>query len=816
MRLVREDVEGVTGSTGAPAGEMRERVRLFDWAATPLGPRERWSASLEWAVELILSSGFPMGVRWGPEFTMIYNDACASLIGDKHPGALGRSLAESWPEINEQLGPICAAILRGERPGFFAEDHPWSLRRHGMLEESRFTISYSPIPDPTAKSGIGGILITSFETTERVRNERVLRVLTSQLEAEVQQRTRERDRVWQVSEDLLGVSNFDGYFVSINPAWTRLLGWSEEEIKALHVRMLRHPDDAPRSEAGRARLAQGVQTVRMENRFRHRDGSWRWISWTMTADDGLIYVAGRHVTEEKKAAEALRTSERQFRALISGVTDYAFIMLDPTGIVASWNTGAQRIKGYTAEEIIGRHFSQFYTEEDRAAGLPQRSIAIATETGKFEAEAWRMRKDGSRFFANVVIDAVRDENGKLIGFAKITRDVTERRNAQETLERTQRQLAQSQKMEALGQLTGGVAHDFNNLLMVVGGQAQALLRRATDPKDVRALEAVRAAASRGEALTRQLLTFARRQPINPETVCPARTIAAFRNVLESSVPSSISLTLDIPDSISAIGVDVAEFELALVNLVVNARDAMPEGGTIKLSARNVTLNGDETDDQVAGDFVALTLTDTGTGIPEEVRAKVFEPFFTTKTPDKGTGLGLSQVYGFVRQSRGGISIASDVGRGTAVTLYLPVSHEPVAVKGAAPAPISQSNGRGELILVVEDNPEVKTVAIALLEQLNYRTRAAENAHEALELLDADRVVDLVFTDVMLPGGLNGVEFAAIVRDRFPEIPVLLTSGYAKALHGPHGLPILRKPYQIEALAQAVRSALERGRRTAHP
>ena len=233
MRLVREDVAGVTGSTGAPAaGEMRERVRLFDWAATPLGPRERWSASLEWAVELILSSGFPMGVRWGPEFTMIYNDACASLIGDKHPGALGRSLAESWPEINEQLGPICAAILRGERPGFFAEDHPWSLRRHGVLEESRFTISYSPIPDPTAKSGIGGILITSFETTERVRNERVLRVLTSQLEAEVQQRTRERDRIWQVSEDLLGVSNFDGYFVSINPAWTRLLGWSEEEIKA--------------------------------------------------------------------------------------------------------------------------------------------------------------------------------------------------------------------------------------------------------------------------------------------------------------------------------------------------------------------------------------------------------------------------------------------------------------------------------------------------------------------------------------------------------------------------------------------------------
>jgi len=794
---------------------MRERFRLFDWAATPLGPRERWSESLQWAVELILSSGFPMAVRWGPDLTMIYNDAWATLIGDKHPGALGRSLSESWPEIDDTLGPVCSAILRGERPAFFAEDYPWSLRRHGVLEESRFTISYSPISDPTVQSGIGGILITSFETTERVRNERVLRVLTNQLEAEVQQRTRERDRIWQVSEDLLGVSNFDGYFANINPAWTRLLGWSEEEIKALNVRELRHPDDAAHSEAGRARLAQGVQTVRIKNRFRHRDGSWRWLSWTMTCDKGLIYVAGRHITEEKKTAEALRTSERQFRALISGVSDYAFIMLDPTGIVASWNTGAERIKGYSAQEIIGRHFSQFYTEEDRAAGLPQRSIAIATETGKFEAEAWRMRKDGSRFFANVVIDAIRDENGKLIGFAKITRDITELRNAQETLERTQRQLAQSQKMEALGQLTGGVAHDFNNLLMVVGGQAQSLLRRITDPKDMRALEAIKTASSRGEALTRQLLTFARRAPVNPETICPASAVAAFRNVLESSVPGSIALTLEIPEGIGAIAVDVAEFELALVNLVVNARDAMPKGGTITLTARNETLFGYETDDQLAGEFVAFSITDTGSGIPEEVRAKVFEPFFTTKTPDMGTGLGLSQVYGFVQQSRGGISIESEIGCGTAVTLYLPVSDEPAVAQPGAPQPAAQMNGQGETILVVEDNPDVKSVAMALLEQLNYRACHADNAHEALRLL-ADRSVDLVFTDVMLPGGLDGVELAATIGELYPDTPVLLTSGYAKALHRPHGLPILRKPYQIEALAQAVRSTLERGRRAAQP
>ncbi|MGH6665315.1 MAG: PAS domain S-box protein, partial [Pseudolabrys sp.] len=321
-----------------------------------------------------------------------------------------------------------------------------------------------------------------------------------------------------------------------------------------------------------------MPTVRMENRFRHRDGSWRWLAWTLSVDDGQIYVSGRHVTTEKEAAAALRESERQFGSLVAGVVDYALIMLDPNGIVTSWNPGAQRIKGYAAAEIIGQHFSKFYTEEDRAGGMPQRALQTAKTTGKFEAEARRQRKDGSQFFAHVVIDAIRDQSGKLIGFAKITRDITERRNAQEALERAQTQLAQAQKMEALGQLTGGVAHDFNNLLMVVSGQAQTLLRRMSEPKNVRALEAIQAAASRGEALTRQLLMFARRQSLDPHTVSPAQTIAAFEDVLTSSVRGNVELHTSIPPSVWPLSIDISEFELARVNLVVNARDAMPAGG----------------------------------------------------------------------------------------------------------------------------------------------------------------------------------------------------------------------------------------------
>ncbi|MGC1889595.1 MAG: PAS domain S-box protein, partial [Stellaceae bacterium] len=435
-------------------GEMARRIREMDWSATPLGSSEAWPQSLKLSIAMILASGFPMAIRWGPELVLIYNDAYRPILRDKHPDALGRSLREVWWEIYPELGSLNQAILRGERDAFFAENHPWSVRRHGStVEHARFTISYSPIPEETAPHGVGGILITCVETTERVRKEETLRVLNERLEAEIAERIRERDRIWQVSEDLLGVSNFDGYFTSINPAWTTLLGWSEDEIKRMHVSELRHPDDAAHSVAGRRRLAEGVPTVRMENRFRHKDGSWRWIAWTMTAENGLIYLIGRHITTEKLAAEALRESERQFRLFTEAATDHALIRLDARGVVSGWNAGAQRIEGYAEPEIVGHHFSRFYTAVDRAAGAPERALAAAATSGTYEHDGWRVRKNGSLFLAAVVIAAIRDEEGKLIGFANIMRDVTERHEARAKLQRAQEQLAQSQKMEALGQLT---------------------------------------------------------------------------------------------------------------------------------------------------------------------------------------------------------------------------------------------------------------------------------------------------------------------------------------------------------------------------
>jgi PAS domain S-box-containing protein len=810
--LVTREASRVNGDLRPSPGEMAARLGDTDWSATPLGDQEQWSDALKLSTGLILNSGFPMAIRWGPELSVIYNDAYREILGDKHPAAFGKPMREVWPEINDEIGPLCEAIMRGERGAFFAKDHSWRLRRHGnRLEEARFTIGYSPIPDDSVATGIGGLLVTAVETTGRVRGEQALRSRNRKLATQVLRRTRERDRIWQVSEDLLAVGNFEGYFLSVNPAWTRLLGWSEDEIRRFHISELRHPDDAAISDAGRADLVDGVPTVRIENRFRHKDGSWRWIAWTMTADAGLIYVIGRHTTAQKEAAEVLRDSELHFRLLVDGVVDYAIYMLDPRGVVSSWNSGAERIKGYRADEIIGRHFSQFYTAADRVAGIPDRAMAQAAAGVTYEAEGWRVRKDGSQFWASVALSAIRGNRGELLGFAKVTRDITERRQAQDALRRTQERLAQSQKLETLGQFTGAIAHDFNNMLMVVGANTHVVKRRLVDPAALRALEAVEMAAARGETLTRRLLTFSRRQALNPVTIDLRERLDALRHVLTSSARANIQIFFELAECVWPVTVDVPELELALVNIVVNARDAMPDGGIIRIAVANSHLALEDTPDDLAGEFVSISISDTGHGIDPAILSRVFEPFFTTKGRELGTGLGLSQVYGFTRQSSGTAIVASGPARGTTVTLYLPRAPGPVV---AAHSETDGHAGRGgnEKILLIEDNLEVQAVTASLLEELGYRVQRADNPDAALELLASGENFNLLFSDIVMPGPMNGVSLARHVRERYPHIAVLLTTGYAPPEELADGVvPILRKPYRIGALSAALRDTLDRGR-----
>jgi PAS domain S-box-containing protein len=492
--------------------------------------------------------------------------------------------------------------------------------------------------------------------------------------------------------------------------------------------------------------------------------------------------------------QGLFESERSFRLLVEGVADYAIYMLDPDGIVTNWNIGGQRIKGYLPQEIVGEHFSRFYTPADRANGKPARALKTAREQGRYEEEGWRVRKDGSFFWASIVIDPI-TEDGRLIGFAKITRDITERREAAFKLERMQKQLAESQKLDALGQLTGGVAHDFNNLLMVIGGSAQVLKKYAGDEKSQRAVEAIESAARRGAALTSQLLTFARRQNVNPQTVHLSERIDAVREVLNMGVGGAIQLTTDVKDDLWPIKVDISEFETALINLTINARDAMPDGGAIKISAENVTLN----DDVSKGDFVVIRVSDNGAGIPPDIVQKVFDPFFTTKPVGKGTGLGLSQVHGFAYQAGGLVSLCSELGEGTTVTISLPRdSAAMVSDKIFRTA----SSGSGT-ILLVEDNPDVATASAGLLEQLGYAVRWVSNAEAALAEIEAE-AIDLVFSDIVMPGKMDGLTLAQTIRGKYPRLPILLATGYSDTLRRTSlGFQILRKPYEIHELSQAL-------------
>jgi PAS domain S-box-containing protein len=491
-----------------------------------------------------------------------------------------------------------------------------------------------------------------------------------------------------------------------------------------------------------------------------------------------------------------------FKLLVQSIVDYAIYMLSPEGFVTSWNAGAERIKGFQTEEIVGKHFSTFYTEEDREAGMPQKVLDTARTEGKYEGEGWRLRKDGSRFWASVVVDRINDEKGNLAGFAKITRDMTEKREAQRRLEETRDQLFRAQKMEALGQLTGGLAHDFNNLLTAILGACELAIRHIDNPAKVRRmLEGVRGSAQRGANLTKQLLAFARAQPLEIKQVDLKQFFADVATLVRPSLRSDIDVVTEISDQLLPVDADAGALELVLLNLAFNARDAMAGGGTLRISAHNEVLHG--TPEGLNGEHVVLRVADTGSGMAPEVMERVFEPFFTTKSFGEGTGLGLSQVFGFAKQIGGAATVESKVGEGSTFTIYLPAS------RGANPEQ-SRRNGAHALgrVLVVEDDAFVAELAAGMLAELGFETTITHSAKEALDRLSGGEKPKLVFTDIVMPGGITGVELARKVRERFPELPVLLTTGYSQQVSSNAGFPVLQKPYQLDALAEALSKLLK--------
>lgn len=519
----------------------------------------------------------------------------------------------------------------------------------------------------------------------------------------------------------------------------------------------------------------------------------------------------RNLPEESLLNEALHQSEEQFRLLVQSVTDYAIYMLDAGGRVTNWNSGAQRIKGYTRDEIVGHHFSQFYTPEDQAAGVPARALRTAMVEGRFEQEGWRVRKDGSRFMAHVVIDPIRNAAGDFIGYAKITRDITEKQEAAAALRRTELALQQSQKMETIGKLTGGVAHDFNNLLQIISGNLQLLSRDlAGNERAERHIASALAGVNRGAKLASYLLAFGRRQALAPKVVNIGRFMFAIEDMLQRSLGEEIEVETVVSAGLWHTFIDIAQVENALLNLSINARDAMEGAGKLTIEIGNTYLDDNyarEHAEVAAGQYVMLAVSDTGSGMSPEVMAQAFEPFFSTKPEGKGTGLGLSMVYGFVKQSGGHIKIYSEVGHGTTVKLYLPRSLEGEDVVVNNESPIV--TGGSETILVAEDDEQVCATVVSMLTELGYQVLKAGDAVAALSIIESGAKIDLLFTDVVMPGPLRSPDLARKARERIPDLAVLFTSGYTQnaIVHGGRldaGVELLSKPYTREALARKIR------------
>ncbi|WP_315835920.1 PAS domain S-box protein [Bradyrhizobium prioriisuperbiae] len=790
-------------------GRLGALIRNHPWSRTQLGPILRWPQSLKTAIDMMMQSPVPMCLLWGADGITVYNDAYVGIAGNRHPAMLGKSIFETWPEVADFNRRVMDAGLAGRAVSF--RDQHLVLNRNGRPEDVWLNLDYSPIRD---EEGLpAGVLAIVSDTTKQVLAARQLRAreaelarvqrigkvggvevffengfqnrrspeyltihglppeaahesheawvarihpddrvftekqfrdaiagsgrdynaqyriirpsdgetrwisvsaeierdangravrlvgahiditereiaaaelarLNTTLEQKVEQSTRELDRLWSVSEDMLLVTDKRGVCLSVNPAWTSVLGWSEEDLLGKTSEWLEHPDDIERTRAQVAYLATDGVMPRFENRFRHKDGSYRWISWTAARDDGQVYAVGRDVTAEKKAQEALQTAEEQLR--------------------------------------------------------------------------------------------------------------------------------QSQKMEAVGQLTGGIAHDFNNLLTGIIGGLDLVKRRLASGRtnDVdRFIDAAVTSANRAAGLTNRLLAFSRRQALDLKPLDLKHLIVSLEDLLRRTLSEQVDVRIATPDNLWIAEGDANQIETALINLAIDARDAMPDGGLLTIEADNVTVAAGDPQREIApGDYIVMRVRDNGVGMPSDVQKRAFDPFFTTKPMGQGTGLGLSMVYGYAKQARGHIHLDSLEGEGTIVSLYLP--------RYLGPAKVASGDGNDaqspseETVLVIEDDSAVRLMLIEALQDLGYATIEATDDKGAIPVLESGRRIDLLVTDVGLPG-LNGRQIADFARLQRKNLRVLFITGYAEdaAMRDGFlepGTEILAKPFSIDALTGRLR------------
>ena len=801
---------------------MGERIRAYAWAASPLGEPEHWPTPLKTVVRLMLTTQHPIFIFWGPDHIQLYNDAYSRSFGpERHPSALGQRGRDCFDEIWHIIGPQIELVMEG-RGATWHENHLVPTTRNGQRDDVYWTYSYSPIDEPAAAHGVGGVLVVCSETTAQVTAQRENQLGRQRLE-----------QMFQQAPGFMAMLHGPSHvFEMVNPAYRQLVGHREvvgktvaealpEIVQQGYLDLL---DEVYRS--GEAFSASGAKYALMLRPGeaaieRHVDFVYQPITDAQGQVTG-IFVEGFDVSNAHSDALAVRelyetmeqrvsdaVAERNILADVVEFADAFILVVDLCYYVLAVNqTYANEFERIYGERLkVGDHLVE------RMHGDPKRLERVRAHFDRaINGEDFHLTEsfdstDAGRRYYDARFSPLRDRSGKQFGAIATVYDVSDRVHEQARLAEAEERVRQAQKIEALGQLTGGVAHDFNNLLMVISGGLEVIDTVAPERRD-KVLEGMRQAVERGAGLSRQLLAFSRRQPLQPEPLDLARKVGGMREMLERSLRGDVRVSLAFQEGLWPVEVDPGQLELVVLNLAVNARDAMPAGGTITLGARNAPGLNDE---ELFGDYIEFSIADTGNGMLPEVLARVFEPFFTTKDIGKGSGLGLAQAHGFAKASRGAVRIQSDPRSGTTVSLYLPRTDKlpsgGMAAKEVA-MQASASNSQGVLMLV-EDDDDVAALTGEMLDALGYEVIRVASADAALEAMEKDLPIDIVFSDVMMPGALDGVDLSYQIRKRHPQLPVLLTTGHVEAAQEKAeamGVRVLPKPYRIKDLKAALEAA----------
>jgi PAS domain S-box-containing protein len=810
----------------ADGGEMGALTRAYDWSTTPIGPSESWPQSLRTALRILLNSNHPMFIWWGPELIQFYNDAYRRTMGpERHPSALGQRGRDCWAEIWPIIGPQIEQVMSGGGPTW-NENQLVPVTRYGRLEQVWWTYGYSPIDD---EDGVGGVLVVCRDVTREHLAAEVLREREAEL-ARVQQ----IGRIGGLEVDLR-----TGFRNRRSPEYLQIHGLPPDAVNETHEDWVRrlHPDDREAVEKKfRDAVAGNVRDYTVQYRIiRPSDGELRWISVrsTIERDESgkAVRLVGAHtdITEQVEAERALRQREEEYRKLadqlaglnatlaerveektrerdrIWNVSQDLLVVADLGGVWQTVNPAWTRTLGWSEADLLNRT-SQWLEHPDDGGAMQAEVAKLAHGEAALKFESRFRHKDGSYRWLSWTGVVDRDR------IYAVARDVTAEKAAADRLKATEEALRQSHKMEAVGQLTGGIAHDFNNLLTGIVGSLDLLQTRLDQGRTenvARYINAAMTSANRAAALTHRLLAFARRQPLIPKPVDANQLIVSLEDLLRRTIGEAIDLEIAAAPELWCTLCDPNQLESALLNLAINARDAMPEGGKLRVTTANARIGGSDAAAPalLPGDYIRIDVADTGSGMTPEVAARAFDPFFTTKPIGQGTGLGLSMIYGFARQSNGHVSIDSKLGVGTSVRLYLPRHHGEAGDERLSPSAQDEPPGAGETVLVVEDEPVVRGVIVEMLQDQGYRVLEAFDGPSGLKILREQRI-DLLVTDVGLPG-MNGRQLADQARESRPDLKILFITGYAenvaiaKGFLQP-GMEMITKPFDLDKLAQRIR------------